>query len=255
MKARDVVLEAEKWLNTKTGSVRHKDLVDYYNGIHKPLTSYKLKYNDSWCMAFISVIFNHAGAGVDFTYECGCERAWRAMQSDSNFYCRNTAIGAMPGDIVFFGPMTWRSHVGVVTSVDGEKIYTIEGNANAAVRRRSYYKSKITSLARYDFQIDLVGKSDEEVAREVISGLWGNNPYRRERLEEEGYNYTVIQKIVNQLLKTNDSVEVEDFDVVIAVIRGDFGNGSGRREKLLAAGYDPDVIQERVNDYLKRGGK
>ncbi len=43
-------------------------------------------------------------------------------------------------------------------------------------------------------------KSNEEIAREVIAGKWGNGSERKKRLEDAGYNPTVIQKIVNELI-------------------------------------------------------
>ena len=43
-------------------------------------------------------------------------------------------------------------------------------------------------------------KSNEDIAREVIKGKWGNNPYRKKALTDAGYNYTEIQKIVNKLV-------------------------------------------------------
>lgn len=44
-------------------------------------------------------------------------------------------------------------------------------------------------------------KSNEEIAQEVIKGLWGNGAARKKRLTDAGYNYSVIQAIVNKLLK------------------------------------------------------
>ena len=43
-------------------------------------------------------------------------------------------------------------------------------------------------------------KTDDEMADEVILGLWGNGTERKQRLEEEGYDYDVIQEIVNKKL-------------------------------------------------------
>lgn len=40
-------------------------------------------------------------------------------------------------------------------------------------------------------------KSNEEIAREVLAGKWGNNPERQNRLTAAGYNYAAIQAIVN----------------------------------------------------------
>lgn len=54
----------------------------------------------------------------------------------------------------------------------------------------------------------LTGKSNtidniiiERIAREVIIGKWGNGEARKNRLIEAGYDYTEIQKKVNELLK------------------------------------------------------
>ena len=41
-----------------------------------------------------------------------------------------------------------------------------------------------------------------KVAEEVIAGKWGNGNIRRKRLEYAGYDYAVIQKEVNRLLKS-----------------------------------------------------
>lgn len=43
-------------------------------------------------------------------------------------------------------------------------------------------------------------KSNEEIAKEVIRGKWGNGAVRKQRLEAAGYNYSVIQGIVNNML-------------------------------------------------------
>ena len=50
--------------------------------------------------------------------------------------------------------------------------------------------NKTTALAK---------KTNEEIAREVIKGLWGNGQERKDRLKKAGYNPTTIQKIVNSL--------------------------------------------------------
>lgn len=43
-------------------------------------------------------------------------------------------------------------------------------------------------------------KTDEELAEEVIIGLWGNGEERKQHLVEKGYSYENIQKIVNEKL-------------------------------------------------------
>ena len=44
-------------------------------------------------------------------------------------------------------------------------------------------------------------KSNEQIAKEVIQGLWGNGAARKQRLKAAGYNYAVIQALVNKMLK------------------------------------------------------
>lgn len=46
-----------------------------------------------------------------------------------------------------------------------------------------------------------VKKSTDEVANEVIKGLWGNGSERKQKLAAAGYDYDEVQKKVNSLLK------------------------------------------------------
>ncbi len=43
-------------------------------------------------------------------------------------------------------------------------------------------------------------KTNEQLAKEVIQGLWGNGDERRKRLSSFGYDYKAVQKRVNELL-------------------------------------------------------
>ena len=45
------------------------------------------------------------------------------------------------------------------------------------------------------------GKTVDELAREVIQGLWGNGAERKSRLTAVGYDYSVVQSRVNQIMK------------------------------------------------------
>jgi flagellum-specific peptidoglycan hydrolase FlgJ len=44
-------------------------------------------------------------------------------------------------------------------------------------------------------------KSIDEIAQEVIDGKWGNGADRRQRLRVAGYNPSIVQLKVNELLK------------------------------------------------------
>ena len=95
-------------------------------------------------------------------------------------------------------------------------------------------------------------KSVDELAQEVISGLWGNQPERQQRLEAAGYDYYAVQARVNGILAPapapTPSKSVDD--LAREVIRGDWGNGQERKNRLTAAGYDYSTVQARVNEIL-----
>lgn len=89
--------------------------------------------------------------------------------------------------------------------------------------------------------------SNEEIAKEVINGLWGNGEIRKRKLIEAGYNYNLIQKLVNQMMqkKSNETVAKE-------VLMGMWGNGSERKRRLENAGYNYNTIQAIVNRMLAK---
>lgn len=45
-------------------------------------------------------------------------------------------------------------------------------------------------------------KSNEEIAKEVLAGKWGNGAERKSRLTQAGYDYKTVQSIVNKLVRT-----------------------------------------------------
>lgn len=89
----------------------------------------------------------------------------------------------------------------------------------------------------------------DDVAREVISGKWGNGQERVNRLTSAGYNYSEVQARVNALLSGSPSKKSID-EVAREVIQGKWGNGAERRSRLTQAGYDYNQVQKRVNELL-----
>lgn len=90
-----------------------------------------------------------------------------------------------------------------------------------------------------------VKKTIDQLADEVLAGKWDNGAERERLLTAAGYDYSAVQKRVNEILnkKTVDEIANE-------VIRGEWGNGAERKEKLTAAGYDYFAVQKRVNEML-----
>lgn len=102
-------------------------------------------------------------------------------------------------------------------------------------------------------------KSNEEIANEVIAGKWGNGDARKTALTNAGYDFSVIQSIVNEKLtgkKAESKPKLKSVDEVAReVIAGQWGNGQDRFNKLAAAGYDGNAVQNRVNEILGASSK
>ena len=92
-----------------------------------------------------------------------------------------------------------------------------------------------------------VKKSNEEIAQEVINGLWGNGEERKNKLTSARYNYSAIQKIVNELAKPKKKSNEE---IAKEVIAGKWGNGAARKDRLTKAGYNYSTIQKLVNKMM-----
>lgn len=77
----------------------------------------------------------------------------------------------------------------IVSELKGDRaVIAFDGVIVAAV--------KVSDLALADGK-----KSIEEIASEVIAGKWGNGSERKCRLEAAGYNYSEVQRKVNELTR------------------------------------------------------
>lgn len=75
----------------------------------------------------------------------------------------------------------------------------------------TYVNTLVSTVNKYDltkYDTGVVNmpvddkKTDVEIALEVIDAKWGNGSERKRRLTQAGYDYSKIQAIVNQLLRT-----------------------------------------------------
>ena len=94
-------------------------------------------------------------------------------------------------------------------------------------------------------------KTTEELAKEVIAGKWGNGEDRKQRLTAAGYNYSLIQAKVNELMGAKTTVSSKSIDELAReVIQGKWGNGEERKNRLISAGYDYSAVQAKVNELM-----
>ena len=98
-----------------------------------------------------------------------------------------------------------------------------------------------------DLFTEQVNKYTEELANEVIQGLWGNGQDRKNRL---GDRYSEVQARVNEILTPVPKPSVDILDLVKKTIRGDFGNGDDRKNNL---GSYYNEVQRQVNLNYQNG--
>lgn len=212
-----MAITKEQIINRALGEVGVKE---------NPPNSNRVKYNDwyygksvsgssfPWCMTFIQWIYKDSGLLPIKTASCS------ALYNE--FKKRGQIVkDPQPGDIVFF---KWNTsnypcqHVGLVVSVGGSSIITVEGNTSvtsndnggSVMKRQRPRNKSIVAFARPAYEnvpsqpqtpVNEPKKTVDEVAREVIKGKWGSGAERRQKLTAAGYNYAEVQNRVNQIMK------------------------------------------------------
>lgn len=140
----EVVEAARKYLNTKIGDNKHKEIIDTYNSIegHKGCV---MKYTSPWCACFVSTI-SYLTDNLDIMFEHTSCNSMIQRYKDNGSWCENDNHIPKAGDIIFYdwddngiGDCTGiAEHVGIVEECDGITIKVIEGNmgSNSIVGRR-----------------------------------------------------------------------------------------------------------------------
>lgn len=120
--------------------------------------SYTDGHPEFWCADFVSWVYNKAGK----PFTGGDSGGWRIagvsalmswFQQNGVFVARQGAsVKPQPGDVIFFtydsssNDTNSGDHTGIVESVDGNTINTIEGNSSNGVNRRSYDLSNNSTI-------------------------------------------------------------------------------------------------------------
>lgn len=91
--------------------------------------------NGAWCAYFISWCASQAGIPSSILPRlgnCGTLTSW--YKNRSIYYTRSSGYIPKPGDMVFFNWSGGASaqHIGIVTGVSGDNLYTIEGNTGGS---------------------------------------------------------------------------------------------------------------------------
>lgn len=253
------------YLDDKTANAGSSNYTKYWRDVYPAYQA------QAWCAAFVSWCFMKA---------FGLANAKAMLKHWPYVYCPTLAgmtsnKSPQTGDIILFYRAGTYTHTGIVERVTASTITTIEGNTSGAsgiiangggVCRKTYQKNGLSSNTKYfrpDYNLvatsgDILtdgtsGKTIEQLAREVITGAWGNGDDRKRRLTAAGYDYNAVQNKVNELLKVGSAEPLKTTEELAReVIAGKWGNGPDRKKRLTDAGYDYDAVQREVNRMLKK---
>lgn len=90
-------------------------------------------------------------------------------------------------------------------TADNPEEYLRRIKADGYATSSRYVQSNLDCIRKYDLEKwdwnTQEVKSIDEIAKEVIAGKWGNGAVRKQRLRAAGYNPSMVQAKVNDLLK------------------------------------------------------
>lgn len=109
-----------------------------------------LGYQGAWCTSFVLWCFNKAGNDLGVKLygkvvpnggNCNSMISW--YKNRDRYHTRSSDYTPKKGDLIFFD---WSGngssqHVGIVKSISGSTVYTIEGNCSGQVKERKYTTS------------------------------------------------------------------------------------------------------------------
>ena len=213
-----IVAVAKSYIGTCGGSAAHADILHYFNSV-KP-DGYTARKSDPWCAIFVSTCaiqaFGKTAAKKYFPLSAACTYMINKGK-ELNIFIENDKYIPEAGDFILYDwDDTGRGdnkgqpdHVGIVEYYKAGYIHVIEGNMGSGSGKCGRRKLRIDGryirgfiAPDYDrIRVNKKDKSNEEIAKEVIAGKWGNGLERKERLTAAGYDYKKIQAIVNKLME------------------------------------------------------
>ena len=244
------IMEGWKGLSKKDKS--HKVIIDLYNS-YKPLArGYKVSYTDNYCAATVSAAFIKAHA-VDLIggTECSVQKFIDIFKR-KGIWNEDGKITPKPGYIITFNwddttqPNDgWADHIGVVVSVKGGYITTIEGNYGGEVNQR-HIKVGDGRIRGYAIPKYKVIEEKKDTSRDYIlkltadtlQGKYGTGETRKSKL---GVYYADVQNVINHVEKSDVETLAKE------VVNGQLGNGDIRR---IILGDKYSVVQKKVNEML-----
>ena len=254
-----VVDLALSWVgkNEKDGS--YKEIIDIYNNFAGPFPrGVHMQYGWSWCACTWSALAVSLGYTEVMPIEISCGELIKRAK-EMGVWIEDDSYRPLPGDGILYDwqdsgigdNQGWPDHIGTVVSTTDREITVVEGNKSDAVGVRTipingkFIRGFIAPKFMDEETIAPIVRSVEEVANEVLSGLWGNGTARKDALTVAGYDYEEVQKKVNEIVESQHKEKI--LHAACRTILGEYGTGVGRRTKIESLGLSYEEVQNLVN--------
>lgn len=254
-----VVDLALSWVgkNEKDGS--YKEIIDIYNSFSGPFPrGVRMQYGWAWCACTWSALAVSLGYTEVMPIEISCGELIKRAK-EMGIWIEDDSYRPLPGDGILYDwqdsgvgdNQGWPDHVGTVVSTTDKEITVVEGNKSDAVGVRTipingkFIRGFITPKFMDEETVAPIIKSVEEVANEVLSGLWGNGSARKDALTVAGYNYEEVQKKVNEIVERQHKEKI--LHAACRTILGEYGTGVARKTAIESLGLSYEEVQKLVN--------
>lgn len=253
----------------KTAGAGHDNITKYNKEMHD-IYPQVMDFPAFWCDAFTDWCFQKAYGVSNAKGLLGGNFDDYTVNS-CKLYEKKEALDTTPskGAQVFFtrnGKPSGCYHTGLVYKVEGGYFYTFEGNTSSStgvVANGGAVTKKVYRLSDYKGKVlfghpkyDVVKKYStlSEVVEAVLRGEYGNNPERRARLIDEGWNYAIVAAEVNRIY--NERHKVTDvpkytWDFLMAKIGNPYGVAGFMGNIRDESAFNPKNVQ---NSYEKKLG-
>jgi hypothetical protein len=172
--------------------------------------------------------------------------AWARTNWPGGYTKITSNFDPQPGDIGIWGAISTNKygHAFIVISRSGNTIDVVDqnyinfnlDNGSPAARHTIPLNTRLTALVRPNFVEPAVptpvvdaSETNDQVAREVLRGDWGNGDVRKQRLVNAGHDYEAIQAIVNTLVSGGPAPTVTPQEIHVVV--------NGENLTVIAAHY------------------
>ena len=222
-----VVSTAVAWLGCKESNKSNKPIIDLYN---KTMGT-NFSYTTPWCAMYVSAVAIKSGTTDIIVRGSYCPtiiNTYKNSKTSRYSYGKGAKYTPKPGDVIFFD---WNyngvpDHTGMVASVSGKTVKTIEGNYRDAVGYRTFsvgYKYVLGyGLPNYDDANGIVYTGSSKTAvgcGDLVAAGIGTQP---EGYQDLGSEYDFVEQKVESMGCGED---VSGYEMMVYMVKKVRANG------------------------------